>query len=603
MKEIDDKDAAKLVSFIYGKNLPKITSDLEVEVKGNYTIGDLVKKIKENPEKISGNDTAGAEMSLEEYMDVIAQIEQSETLMSMEIENFVNEEDTDFRAFTLTDPKNEVKPMVVFRGTAGNYQWDDNLAGVFSSRTPAQMRAQQYVINSGYDHITVAGHSKGGNLAATMAYMLPEGMVDKAYSFDGQGVSDAFLSYISDSQKESALNRVHNINEYRDIVSLLLRQTGRISNTKYIDSGVLFDETEYAKGTSLKVNLKMALFHPHKPNYFLMPDATERTNRYRPGFGNDSIKILTNLVDDLHNFRGFILPAAQKLAEAMYSGDSETQWSEAMWKAVYEAEEVYARVSKGRDEKIMEKLSAMTGEDMKNRLFIQPEGSLVVEGAVLTCQYCSGVGSLKVMEERADLIQGKRVAVKTDSQNENIQMKSLECSRIMWPTNEPRENMCIPDLCDEWLLTDPDKLRGPRQEEAVLKKSVLGCLRGGVIEIVHNGQTEGEDAGKVISYSEREKPKETKRGEMKDLMRRGEQIIDHASSGKVDEGSSKVAKAKWAMRRAEETVDAAVEIVENGIDAVKEKAAEVKDAVVESASEAYENMINYYLERMLREHF
>lgn len=33
VKEIDDKDAAKLVSFIYGKNLPKITSDLEVEVK------------------------------------------------------------------------------------------------------------------------------------------------------------------------------------------------------------------------------------------------------------------------------------------------------------------------------------------------------------------------------------------------------------------------------------------------------------------------------------------------------------------------------------------------------------------------------------------
>ena len=44
-------------------------------------------------------------------------------------------------------------------------------------------------------------------MAAVVAYMLPEGMVDIVYSFDGQGVSDAFLDYISDSRKENALNR------------------------------------------------------------------------------------------------------------------------------------------------------------------------------------------------------------------------------------------------------------------------------------------------------------------------------------------------------------------------------------------------------------
>ena len=59
-------------------------------------------------------------MSVEEYKEVLDQIEGSETLMDMEIEDFVNEEDTDFRAFTLVDPNGEVKPLIVFRGTAGD---------------------------------------------------------------------------------------------------------------------------------------------------------------------------------------------------------------------------------------------------------------------------------------------------------------------------------------------------------------------------------------------------------------------------------------------------------------------------------------------------
>ena len=286
MEELSELDAARMLTFIYGKELPSLIESVRKKLGDNFTVGDVVALIKQDPDAIIINNenkgkeeeqgeedpeaamkegenageeesevamkegenaeedqesiiekrkNVGAEMSLEEYEEVLNQIEQSETLMSMQIKNFVNEEDSDFRALTLVDPDNKIKPMVVFRGTAGDYQWADNFSGLFSSRTPAQMRAQQYVVNSGYDHVTVAGHSKGGNMAAVVAYMLPEGMVDIVYSFDGQGVSDAFLDYISDSRKENALNRIHNINEYRDIVSLLLNRTGRISNTKYIE--------------------------------------------------------------------------------------------------------------------------------------------------------------------------------------------------------------------------------------------------------------------------------------------------------------------------------------------------------------------------------
>lgn len=564
MEELSELDAARMVTFIYGKELPSLIESVRKKLGDNFTVGDVVALIKQDPDAIIINNenkgkeeeqgeedpeaamkegenageeesevamkegenaeedqesiiekrkNVGAEMSLEEYEEVLNQIEQSETLMSMQIKNFVNEEDSDFRALTLVDPDNKIKPMVVFRGTAGDYQWADNFSGLFSSRTPAQMRAQQYVVNSGYDHVTVAGHSKGGNMAAVVAYMLPEGMVDIVYSFDGQGVSDAFLDYISDSRKENALNRIHNINEYRDIVSLLLNRTGRISNTKYIDSGVLFDDTAYAKADFLQ-NLKMSIFHAHKPNYFLMPEACERLNRYRPNGIYDGLLVISNKLDNYSENRDGMLFIAKKAAEFMYTIKSETEWSDEMWNEVYDAEKIYDRIRNSRTEKILARLEEITGMDMKEKLFIQPEGSLVVEDAVLTCQYCSGIGSLVVTEERADLIQGKRVAVKTDNKKENIQMDALECSRIDWNAEKAESRVCKPDVCSDWLLTDPDKLRGPRGEEAVLKKSVLGCMRGGMIEIVHNGQLDGADAGEVIQASEREKSEATKVGEL-----------------------------------------------------------------------------------------
>jgi len=196
MEEINENDAANMVTLIYGRNLPEIMNGLG----DSYTVGDVIQYIKEHPSEIMIKDDIGGQVSLEEYMSVVDRIEQSETLMSMEIVNFVDEPDTDFRAFTLVDPDGRLKPTVIFRGTAGDYQWADNFAGLFSSRTPAQMCAQQYVVNSGYDHVVTAGHSKGGNMAAAVAYMLPEGMVDRAYSFDGQGVSDPFLDSIPESQ-------------------------------------------------------------------------------------------------------------------------------------------------------------------------------------------------------------------------------------------------------------------------------------------------------------------------------------------------------------------------------------------------------------------
>ena len=639
MEELSELDAARMVTFIYGKELPSLIESVRKKLGDNFTVGDVVALIKQDPDAIIINNenkgkeeeqgeedpeaamkegenageeesevamkegenaeedqesiiekrkNVGAEMSLEEYEEVLNQIEQSETLMSMQIKNFVNEEDTDFRALTLVDPNNKIKPMVVFRGTAGDYQWADNFSGLFSSRTPAQMRAQQYVVNSGYDHVTVAGHSKGGNMAAVVAYMLPEGMVDIAYSFDGQGVSDAFLDYISDSRKENALNRIQNINEYRDIVSLLLNRTGRISNTKYIDSGVLFDDTAYAEADFLQ-NLKMSLFHAHKPNYFLLPEACERLNRYRPNGIYDGMHLFTNIVDNFSDHRDGMIGITKAAAEFMYTSNSYTEWSDEMWNAVYDAEKIYDRIRNSRTEKILAQLEEIMGMDMKEKLLIQPEGSLVVEGAVLTCQYCSGIGSLAVTEEREDLIQGKRVAVKTDNKKENIQMDALECSRIDWNAEKAESRECKPDVCSDWLLTDPDKLRGPRGEEAVLKKSVLGCMRGGMIEIVHNGQLDGADAGEVIQASEREKSEATKVGEFTDSIKSLIQQNFHEYYEEADSSTSKNAIEKWLFRKGEKAVESITDPIQNKFESDKQRIAK-----------QYENWLKFQIEQQLK---
>ena len=221
----------------------------------------------------------GEQMTRAEYQKKLDQIKSSEVLMRMKIENFENNEETDFRAMTLVDPENEVKPTIVFRGTAGNYGWGDNFAAMFSSMTPSQREATKYVANSGHDHVTLVGHSKGGNLAAACAYALPPGMVDKVNSCDGQGLSKTFLSQISGWKQNVALNLVHNINEYRDMVSQIFTKTRSDKNTIYFDWGV---ECYNADLLGDGFNLKMYFFHVHKPNYFIKPGVTLADRTFVP---------------------------------------------------------------------------------------------------------------------------------------------------------------------------------------------------------------------------------------------------------------------------------------------------------------------------------
>lgn len=489
MEEINDKEAAMLATLIY---IPKIQIQWE-KMEGSGTIKELVNNLEASIKNEPDNKKLGAEMNKAEFQDVINQIKASEKLMSLTVENIENKDQTNFCAMTLIPPvkaeesQNNINPIIVFRGTTGNYQWNDNLSAQVSSLTPSQREAQKYVIKSGHEHLTVVGHSKGGNMAASMAYLLPEGMVDKVYSLDGQGASGLFLANIPLERQKSAKERVFNINEYRDIVSQLLFKTGADKNSKYVDSGIDFADTSYD-------DLKMRFFHAHKPNYFLTENVTYPNKAFTPAMVAQLSKFLD--VNGMEKHQAILI--LRLASKAVYGEeDPDTRWNYSMWTAVYDAEKVYNRVNFKRKLAILDKLSKLYNIDFSYYNLVQEEDSFVVEGAVLTCPYCDRTGSLEQVENRTALEQGKPKAAKTDRIPwKNICMEAAECSLRSYEMADTAAK-CTLELGDHWILTDSSikvDINGSGNEvEAVLKKSILGCFKGGWMEVVHNGQLKEGD--------------------------------------------------------------------------------------------------------------
>lgn len=58
---------------------------------------------------------------------------------------------------------------------------------------------------------------------------------------------------------------------------------------------------------------------------------------------------------------------------------------------------------------------------------------------------------------------------------------------------------CTPEICLEWVITDPNIVVtvDSKSVPAVLKKSALPCLNGGMITVEHNGQIDLSDIKKM----------------------------------------------------------------------------------------------------------
>ena len=210
--------------------------------------------------------------------------------------------------------------------------------------TPNQHMAKQYVVGLSLENLVISGHSKGGNMAEALAYMLPEGMVHKTLSYDGHRQTTFFLDIIPEHHKTAAAKKAKSINEYRDIVSPLFRQNMDQSNTFYFDS-----KEDY----SLKVTegkMYGRIFVPvskygafdfalyHKPNLFLKEKS--EIIKYNPGlFG----QITDNIVDSLMNAEGISGLITGGLKLGMPGG-----WTFLEYSASLEADNLYQKMHEKR---------------------------------------------------------------------------------------------------------------------------------------------------------------------------------------------------------------------------------------------------------------
>lgn len=115
------------------------------------------------------------------------------------------------------------KATVVFRGTGGGYRaWTDNVLGQYMRDTRMQKQAVDFLEQEcgNYDQITVAGHSKGGNLAQYATVLCPE-RVNRCVSFDGQGFNRDFINSYRD-QIMLARPKIKSVSAHNDFVNILL---------------------------------------------------------------------------------------------------------------------------------------------------------------------------------------------------------------------------------------------------------------------------------------------------------------------------------------------------------------------------------------------
>lgn len=142
--------------------------------------------------------------------------------------------------------------IIVYKGTAGDFEWKDNVEGTYNiSDTKQQRIALRYfdeMVEKFKDvkKIYVSGHSKGGNKSQYIGVLRGNmSKLERVYSFDGQGFNSIFLKKYN-KEIENNRHKIFNIcNEY-DYVNILLFS---IANKIFIKSttGIGNDDDRQSK--------------------------------------------------------------------------------------------------------------------------------------------------------------------------------------------------------------------------------------------------------------------------------------------------------------------------------------------------------------------
>ena len=219
----------------------------------NKTIQQIINEIDEDKLNNSYNINT-CEMTSQEWEELINEIKSDPVLFNYRVTNYVNDESTGMRAACFVDDENNPSDVnVVFRGTSGDKEWHDNGQGGYLADTPQQISAAEYVNslpNKYGNHLTVTGHSKGGNKAQYVTIVTDR--IARCVSFDGQGFSKEFLEkYSDDITKKSQI--ITSISAKYDFVNCLLYP---IAGTKiYVDTDTQENYLHYHKPNILLRNI------------------------------------------------------------------------------------------------------------------------------------------------------------------------------------------------------------------------------------------------------------------------------------------------------------------------------------------------------------
>lgn len=152
---------------------------------------DAFKKLEEAEENYDG------EIKGTEWAAIIRAIQADEELMELKITNISKE----VHAMCFVHSDSPEDAVVVFRGTKGQTEWEDNATGLYDTDTSCQEKALEYIERIPYDNVTVTGHSKGGNKAQYVTIMSDK--VNRCISMNGQGFSQEFLDkYYAEIEKK-----------------------------------------------------------------------------------------------------------------------------------------------------------------------------------------------------------------------------------------------------------------------------------------------------------------------------------------------------------------------------------------------------------------
>lgn len=226
--ELSTKQVLLLNNLMYMSNDAPMQAINELE--NCWSVGDIVRQLNTNIDSISDEHEYGSYMTGADWKDIIHAIENDSTLMNVQLQKTYKDPEGGGISAVFVEPGSN-EAIIVFQGTAAA-EWKDNFIGggptdtADGVSTPYQKSALAWyecLDLSGYDTITVSGHSKGGNKAKYITLM--DDSVDRCLSFDGQGFSDEFMAKYAGTITMRQ-HKIENHNVDNDYVNLLLNDIG-----------------------------------------------------------------------------------------------------------------------------------------------------------------------------------------------------------------------------------------------------------------------------------------------------------------------------------------------------------------------------------------